>query len=495
MERQNGGLVQVKSKNPDKMKQIIYFVCFTLLAACSANLQPSPDKQISGEIAAGNYTRAIAVIDSLIGHGVLSTEKKEALRYTLDSLQRVMLDFNRNREEVISWIEQHHQFTPTADQLNRWETSQALEYRLIDGKKRYFRNAAANLFRVDSMARSLSQAQADTAGRGTKKILDRHLTQLIPTEINGKYFLPEVAMQVKYTLTVEPGVTEEGGTIRAWLPFPRQDIRRQADVQFIGASQEKYTFSADKTGHSSIFMEQQSRNGEAAVFSVEYACTSQGEWFDLSQITIQPYQTATEEYRKYTAERLPHIRFSETIKALTDSITRDAVTPVEILQAVYRTITANYPWASALEYSTITDIPAYVIENGKGDCGQVTLLLITMLRYKGIPARWQSGWMTHPGEVNLHDWAEVYFEGVGWVPVDVSFGRGEPLDNKAGREFYLSGIDSYRLTINSDYSDAFFPEKRFPRSEPVDFQRGEAESETWNLYFNQWDYKMEVTYR
>lgn len=30
--------------------------------------------------------------------------------------------------------------------------------------------------------------------------------------------------------------------------------------------------------------------------------------------------------------------------------------------------------------------------------------------------------MMHPRAWNLHDWAEVYFEGVGWVPVDQSFG-------------------------------------------------------------------------
>lgn len=443
------------------MKQIVYFVFFTLLSACSINRQPT----------------------------------KVALRYSLDSIRRVELDFNRSREEVIGWIKEHHRFTPTDDQLKAWETSGVLEYRIIDGDKRYFRNAAANLFRVDSQARSLSQALPDTVADGTKKILDSHLTQLIPTGIKGKYLLPKVAMQVKYTLTVEPGVSEEGETIRTWLPYPRQDIRRQGDVQFIGASQEEYTFSADKTGHTSIYMEKPSRIGEAAVFSVEYAFTSQGEWFDLSQIDIQPYQTQTEEYKKYTSERTPHIRFSDQIRVITDNITKDAFTPVENLQAIYRYITANYPWASALEYSTIPDIPAYVLENGRGDCGQVTLLLITMLRYKGIPARWQSGWMTHPGEVNLHDWAEVYFEGTGWVPVDVSFGRGEPLTNKTGREFYLSGIDSYRLTVNSDFSDEFFPEKQFPRSETVDFQRGEAESESWNLYFNQWNYKMEVTYR
>ncbi len=444
------------------MKQIVFIVLSGLLFACSGNRNPAPTPPS---------------------------------RYSLDSIRRVELDFNRSREDVISWIQEHHRFTPTNRQLNRWEKSRALEYRIIDGEKRYFRNAAANLFRVDSQARSLSQAPPDTAGSGTKKILDKHLTQLIPTETKGKYFLPKVTMQVKYTLKTHSGIGGEEEIYHVWLPYPRQDIRRQTDVKLIRTFPPFYILSEDKTGHTSIYMERIIFRRMVAFFQVEYLFTSQGEWFDLTQIDIQPYQTQTEEYRKYTSERTPHIRFSDKIRAITDSVTRDAVTPVENLQAIYRYITANYPWASALEYSTIPDIPAYVLENGRGDCGQVTLLLITMLRYKGIPARWQSGWMMHPGEVNLHDWAEVYFEGAGWIPVDVSFGRGEPLDNKVGREFFMSGIDSYRLTVNSDFSDSFFPEKQFPRSETVDFQRGEVESESWNLYFNLWNYKMEVTYR
>lgn len=45
-----------------------------------------------------------------------------------------------------------------------------------------------------------------------------------------------------------------------------------------------------------------------------------------------------------------------------------------------------------------------------GDCGMVSLLFITLCRLNGIPAKWQSGFMMHPGDVNLHDWAEIYFE-------------------------------------------------------------------------------------
>ena len=100
--------------------------------------------------------------------------------------------------------------------------------------------------------------------------------------------------------------------------------------------------------------------------------------------------------------------------------------------------------------------------------------------------------ISHPGEVNLHDWAEVYFEGIGWIPIDVSFSRGEPLKNELGRKFFMSGIDSYRLYINNDFSGDFYPAKKYPRSETVDFQRGEVETKSENLYFDKWDYRMEI---
>ena len=172
----------------------------------------------------------------------------------------------------------------------------------------------------------------------------------------------------------------------------------------------------------------------------------------------------------------------------------------------------NFPWASALEYSIQDNIPMYVLKEGHGDCGMVTLLFLTLCRCAGIPARWQSGFMMHPGEWNLHDWGEVYFEGVGWVPVDMSFGipsyavrtaplmgewapHGTPrLSLPEAEFFYLGGIDPYRMIVNTDYSAALYPRKRFPRSETVDFQRGEVEWAGGNLYFDQWDYHMDITY-
>ena len=151
-------------------------------------------------------------------------------------------------------------------------------------------------------------------------------------------------------------------------------------------------------------------------------------------------------------------------------------------------------FVSNIEYGVIPNIPEYVLDAGHGDCGQVSLLLIAMLRSVGIPARWESGWMLHPGHVGLHDWGSVYYEGVGWVPLDISFGKLAASADPAVRDFYKTGMDSYRLVVNSDYGYPFDPPKRHMRSEPVDFQRGEAETSERNLYFDEWDYHMDVTY-
>ena len=53
-------------------------------------------------------------------------------------------------------------------------------------------------------------------------------------------------------------------------------------------------------------------------------------------------------------------------------------------------------------------------------------------------------------------------------------------------------MDAYRLIVNSDWGAELEPKKKFERSEPVDFQRGECETETENLYFDKWKYKFTV---
>jgi len=46
------------------------------------------------------------------------------------------------------------------------------------------------------------------------------------------------------------------------------------------------------------------------------------------------------------------------------------------------------------------------------------------------------------------------------------------------------------MAVNRGTGGDFFPAKIYPRSETVDFQRGEVEWRGGNLYFNQWDYQL-----
>ena len=105
-------------------------------------------------------------------------------------------------------------------------------------------------------------------------------------------------------------------------------------------------------------------------------------------------------YIKYTAEEYPHIIKPEKLKKLAHTIVGEEKNPVLQASMIYDWIATNFPWAGAREYSTIPNIPEYVVENRHGDCGQVALLYITLVRCLGIPARWESGFMLHPGAEN-----------------------------------------------------------------------------------------------
>ena len=246
--------------------------------------------------------------------------------------------------------------------------------------------------------------------------------------------------------------------------------------------------------HSTLYMEKPAVKGQPTVFSETFSFASAAEWHDLCPEQVLPYDTTTVLYRTYTGERDQHIRFTPRLRQLAAELTAGEEHPLRKARLLFQWVNDHFPWASAREYSTIDHIPEYVLANRHGDCGQVTLLFLTLCRLCGIPSHFQSGFMLHPGEWNLHDWGEIYFEGVGWVPVDQSFGVPTFARNEDEHWFFLGGIDAWRWIVNNDYGMPLDPEKRYPRSETVDFQRGEVEWAGGNLYFDQWDYDLKIDY-
>lgn len=66
---------------------------------------------------------------------------------------------------------------------------------------------------------------------------------------------------------------------------------------------------------------------------------------------------------------------------------------------------------------------SYVLEHKEGVCDELTNLFISLVRSRGIPARFVSG-LVYSNEgytFGPHGWAEVYIDDQ-WIPVDVTFG-------------------------------------------------------------------------
>lgn len=449
--------------------------------------------EIDAEIEIGNFKKAARIIDSLICYNnALTSTQIYDLNFQKEIMDRIRLDFRKSIDDILPYI-QNYFMSVNEDMIKKWEKEKTLEYKIIDGEKKYFNNAHYNLFRLDADAKNRKIKIDGPKEYPREEVLRKHLPKVVENSIaTQKPVVEPVEMLITYTLTVKPNVVPDGEIIRCWLPYPREGHARQTDIKLISTNVSEYVIADNSHLQRTIYMEKVARADVPTVFNFTLSYKSYAEWYDLSVEKVLPYMTDLEFYREFTQERPPHIVFSEPIRNLSKALVGSETNPYIVFQKLYEWVD-RIPWASALEYSTIPNIPEYCLEYMHGDCGQQTLLLMTLLRFNGIPTKWQSGWMMHPGEVNLHDWCEVYFENYGWVPLDQSFGLRESDDPKIAN-FYKTGIDAYRLIVNDDYSKPLYPAKIYPRSETIDFQRGELEWRGGNLYFDKWNYKMEVIY-
>jgi transglutaminase-like putative cysteine protease len=227
-------------------------------------------------------------------------------------------------------------------------------------------------------------------------------------------------------------------------------------------------------------------------FEAVFAYTSHAYYPALEDAKVQPLPADFP--AEFLAERPPHIRFSPAMKQTAAEIVGDETNPLAKARRIFHWINAKIRYHAEEEYGIIPSFSEHALTRRRGDCGVQATLFVTLCRAAGVPARWQSGWQTRPGNVDMHDWAEIYVAPWGWLPVDPSYGLNKS-DDPAVREFYFGHQDSYRMIVNLDYGRALTPAKASLRSEPADFQRGEVEIDGRNLYFDQFEYDCSVTQR
>lgn len=417
------------------------------------------------------------------GPAWLETDSATAIQKRIES------DFRLSRQQLLDAIRENHPEVTDAD-IDRFIAMRYVEVDTINGEQRFFRKSPRNINLLNPDYNGGIKPRGALASPQRISYVDSVLSYYKGTNRRG------LSHRVTYRFTVDvPGndiIADD--TLTVWLPVPfgSEECSRQRDVQILNAEPAEYVLSDGKSEHNSIcFRVPAPASGDTTHFEYVGRFVTSGAYRSAAEIlkSLMPYDKNSELYKQYTAFNNRHII---RMDSLAKKIVGDETNPFLCSEMVYDYIIKHYPWAGAREYSTINCIPQYVLNEGHGDCGQVSLLYISLMRTLGIPARWESGWMLHPGEINLHDWAEVYFEGIGWLPVDVSFGRYSNSGNDEIEHFYSHGIDSHRLAANKNVGQPFFPSKNFVRSETVDFQVGEVECSKGNLFYPAWNYNLEV---
>lgn len=399
--------------------------------------------------------------------------------------QRTRADFSLTLDEAMAQIRKNHPEV-NADSMQSFLANHYIEGKVFDGKMMIHRKSPRNLNILHPAYTNGFYHRGSAASPARIAYVDSVIDWYKGKNDLGRAH--EVTYRFEISVPYSPEL--EGDTVMVWMPLPMV-TPRQPEVEILSTFPAEHIVSGlDRSVHNTVYMRQPVKKGEPTNFECTVRFITQGQWFRPEDIlaNLKPYNKESEEYKKYTSVELPHII---NMESLAKEIVGAETNPFKQSEMVYDWIINRYPWAGAREYSTIECIPQYVIDERHGDCGQVSLLYISLMRSLGVPARWESGWMLHPNEKNYHDWAEVYFEGIGWVPVDTSFGRYSNASEET-RQFYSHGMDAHRMATNLGVCGELYPKKKYVRSETVDLQPGEVETTRGNLFYPHWDQSLRL---
>ncbi len=156
---------------------------------------------------------------------------------------------------------------------------------------------------------------------------------------------------------------------------------------------------------------------------------------DLSQISQWMAAHSGLQDEGYDAAASAYLGLPDTLPESVGEVARqlagDAANDAEAVLRLAQYLSANTTYSlTPLVPPADEDFVAYFLETKTGYCTYYASAMAVLCRSLGIPARYVEGYQlpegTQAGETvtvtqrQAHAWCEVYFKGIGWIPVDVS---------------------------------------------------------------------------
>jgi transglutaminase-like putative cysteine protease len=442
----------------------------------------------------GHFKEAAALLTKALGEPNLPAADRKQLEFELDRLARIQKDFPFTKDGLFAELKDAVK-NLTADEYERWVKENRFDSREIDGQRYFMSSSVANLF-----FRYPELSPRRTPPKDTTRLQKARLESCLAIKKAAlaekkPYVLPK-RFHVTMTVTAKANAVPAGEVVRAWLPIPRE-YPFQDQFEVISASPATKQIAEPLSPIRSAYFEQAAAKDKPTEFKIEYNYTASGVSFDINPQIVRPLGPKDEALKPFVSEA-PHVVFTPELRALSRQIVGDETNPCLKAKKCFDWIAEHIRYSFAIEYSTIRNISDYCRAKGYGDCGQEAMLFIALCRLNGVPARWQTSWNTFPGDLDIHDWTEIYLAPYGWMPADPYMGifamqyanALTPEQRRTIRDFYFGGLDQYRMIANSDHSQTLVPPKQSMRSDNVDFQRGELEWDNHNIYFDQYSYRL-----
>lgn len=409
-------------------------------------------EEIEREEKRGNFGLALKLIEKWLADERITEIQRKRLMYEKDRINKLLESYPFDEESALK------QAMELIDSFTYSEFYQLLgegyiDYIVVEGKKKFEEHFVQNIgFTVPAYRERIKK---DPVSEKARELLNKRLEQLTEGNPAKRY-----RVRAKITVTIK----DDADNFRVWLPFPKEEFQ-VCDVKLVSASHRDYFLADNRAAQRTIYFE-----GKEKEYFVEFEYTI-NEWINK----VDPEKVEENDLTEFLCEEPPHVLFTPYLKLLTNEVVAGEENPYLKAKKIYDWITTHVRYSYVRPYATYENIPQYVAENLKGDCGFQALLFITMCRIAGIPARWQSGWYANPLMASPHDWALFYVKPYGWLPADLSFG-GARRENEKLRSFYFGNLDGFRMVANSDFMKEFVPKPNFLRFDPTDNQLGEAES-------------------
>jgi transglutaminase-like putative cysteine protease len=253
------------------------------------------------------------------------------------------------------------------------------------------------------------------------------------------------------------------GRVEVWIPYPQSDAHQTIHSVRVEAAAPVEIAREPEHGNAAIHLVFERPAAGEIPIAVSFTATRREYVRPLTRAR-QSAGRPRDLDRFLAPERL--VPTDGRIREMALEVTKGKRTDVEKARAIYDHVTKSVKYDKSGEGWGRGDA-LWVCDARRGNCTDFHSLIIGMARAVGIPAKFAIGFplpaARGEGEIGgYHCWAELYVNGVGWIPVDSS----EASKNPAKMDYFFGAHDENRVQLSVGRDLLLAPRQK---GEPLNF--------------------------